>query len=229
MQVSNAREALVILSGGQDSTTCLAQAVARRGAARVACITFVYGQRHQQEVAVARAVARHFGVTRHLVLDVTSGYQAITHSALLEARGAFAPVPGASYPDSVVDGRNMLFLLLAAIHAKQLGIHDLILGVSEADSSGYPDCRAAFVHSCNQTLKLAMDYDFQVLTPLMELDKAAVWALADTLGVLDYISAHTLTCYNGVMGAGCGACPACALRRRGYEQFRAQQNMKDES
>jgi 7-cyano-7-deazaguanine synthase len=114
----------------------------------------------------------------------------------------------------------MLFLLVAAIYAKSRDIRDLIIGVSETDYSGYPDCRDVFVKSCNETLNLAMDYPFRVLTPLMGLTKEETWALADSLGVLEYVAEHTLTCYNGVIGAGCGVCPSCELRRRGYEAYR---------
>jgi 7-cyano-7-deazaguanine synthase len=211
--------ALVILSGGQDSTTCLAQAVQMRGAAAVSCITFQYGQRHAREVEVARAVAAHFDVSEHRVIDLT-WYNQITTTALLDPAMEIHQAEGAACPNTVVDGRNMLFLLVAAIYAKSRDICDLIIGVSEADYSGYPDCRDVFVKSCNETLNLAMDYPFRVLTPLMGLTKEETWALADSLGVLEYVAEHTLTCYNGVIGAGCGACPSCELRRRGYEAYR---------
>ena len=211
--------ALVIMSGGQDSTTCLAQAVQMRGAAAVSCITFQYGQRHAREVAVARAVAEHFGVSEHRVIDL-AWYSQITNNALLDPATEIHQAEGAACPNTVVDGRNMLFLLVAAIYAKSRDIRDLIIGVSETDYSGYPDCRDVFVKSCNETLNLAMDYPFRVLTPLMGLTKEETWALADSLGVLEYVAEHTLTCYNGVIGAGCGVCPSCELRRRGYEAYR---------
>jgi 7-cyano-7-deazaguanine synthase len=211
--------ALVILSGGQDSTTCLAQAVQMRGAPAVSCITFQYGQRHAREVEVARAVAAHFDVSEHRVIDLT-WYNQITTTALLDPAMDIHQAEGTACPNTVVDGRNMLFLLVAAIYAKSRDICDLIIGVSEADYSGYPDCRDVFVKSCNETLNLAMDYPFRVLTPLMGLTKEETWALADSLGVLEYVAEHTLTCYNGVIGAGCGACPSCELRRRGYEAYR---------
>ena len=211
-------KALVVFSGGQDSTTCLAQAVRDYGEGRVACITFHYGQKHSQEVEVARGIAAHFGVTEHKVISL-DWYSQVTTSALLDPRLAIATAPDAACPNTVVDGRNMLFLLVAAIYAKSREIHDLITGVCEADFSGYPDCRDVFIKSCNVTLNLAMAYDFRVLTPLMDLTKAQTWALADRLGVLSYVAEQTLTCYNGIVGRGCGACPSCLLRQRGLDAY----------
>ena len=116
-------------------------------------------------------------------------------------------------------GRNALFLLTAAIYAKGLGIHDLTIGVSEADYSGYPDCRETFVKSMEQTLRLAMDWPFRILAPLQHLTKEQEWALADKLGRLDFVRTRTLTCYEGIPGDGCGKCPACKLRAAGLEAY----------
>ncbi len=209
---------LVIFSGGQDSTTCLAQAMRDYGKGNVACITFYYGQTHSLEVEVAKKIAGHFGVADHTLICL-DWYGQVTDSALLNPDRAITRAADAACPNTVVDGRNMLFLLIAAIYAKSRNIRDLIIGVSETDFSGYPDCRDVFVKSCNVTLNLAMAYEFRVITPLMDLTKAETWALADRLGVLAYVAEHTLTCYNGVIGAGCGACPSCELRRRGYEAY----------
>ncbi len=211
-------KALVIFSGGQDSTTCLAQAVADYGAEQVSCITFHYGQRHGLEVEVSKKIAGDFGIRRHTVIGL-DWYSQITTNALLDPSLAIAQSASAGCPNTVVDGRNMMFLLVAAIAAKSQGIRDIITGVCETDFSGYPDCRDVFIKSCNVTLNLAMAYDFRVITPLMYLTKAETWALADRLGRLDYIAQHTLTCYNGVVGAGCGTCPSCVLRQRGYEAY----------
>jgi 7-cyano-7-deazaguanine synthase len=146
----NSEKALVILSGGQDSTTCLAQAVQARGAPAVSCITFQYGQRHAREVEVARAVAAHFGVSEHRVIDL-AWYSQITTNALLDPAAEIRQTEGAACPNTVVDGRNMLFLLVAAIYAKGRGIRDLVIGVCETDFSGYPDCRDIFIKSCTVT------------------------------------------------------------------------------
>ncbi len=218
--------AVVVFSGGQDSTTCLAQAIQERGADAIRCITFRYGQRHGREVEVAQALAAEFEVAEHRVVTL-EGYGELTHSALLDPAMALEQPPGDSVPNTLVEGRNMLFLLLAAIFAKGRGIRTLIAGVCQTDFSGYPDCRDIFVKSCNVTLNLAMDYDFRILTPLMDLTKADTWALADRLGVLHTIEERTLTCYRGVVGPGCGDCPSCQLRQRGYEAFRAAQGASE--
>lgn len=125
-------------------------------------------------------------------------------------------------PNTFVEGRNMLFLAFAGVLAKVKGAKHIVTGVCETDFSGYPDCRDAFIKSLNVTLNLAMDYEFVIHTPLMWLDKAQTWELADQLGRLDYVREKTLTCYNGVKGDGCGQCPACKLRSRGLEKYLAQ-------
>jgi 7-cyano-7-deazaguanine synthase len=212
--------ALVIFSGGQDSTTCLALAQREHGKENVECITFSYGQRHALEVEVAQKIAKEMGVTQHRIVNI-DGYAQLTQSALLNPEIAIQKLgEGSGLPNTVVDGRNMMFLLMAAIVAKQRGIHDLYTGVCETDSSGYPDCRDAFIKSCNATLNLAMEYEFRIHTPLMWLNKAQTWALADELGILNYIEENTLTCYNGIVGKGCGTCPACTLRARGLDAYR---------
>jgi len=212
------QKSLLIFSGGQDSTTCLAWALREYGKGNVSCITFRYGQRHAQEIEVAKKIASDFGIADHRIVSL-DGYAQLTDSALLRGGVPIETPPGASCPNTVVDGRNMLFLLMAAIVAKQNNIRDIITGVCETDSSGYPDCRAAFIKSCNDTLNLAMDYPFNIRTPLMSLTKAQIWSLAADLGIADYIAQHTLTCYNGIIGRGCGSCPACVLRQRGYEEY----------
>lgn len=211
-------KALVVFSGGQDSTTCLAQAAHDYGRENVACITFYYGQRHGAEVEVAKKIAGLFGVTQHKIIGL-DWYNQITTNALLDSGLAIAKADAAACPNTVVDGRNMMFLLVAAIYAKSLGIRDIITGVCETDFSGYPDCRDVFIKSCNVTLNLAMAYEFRVVTPLMDLTKAETWALADRLGVMQIVAEQTLTCYNGIVGRGCGTCPSCGLRQRGYEAY----------
>ena len=129
--------------------------------------------------------------------------------------------PENSYPNTFVPGRNLFFLSIAAVYAREHGINHIVTGVSQTDFSGYPDCRDAFIKSLNVTLNLAMDEQFVLHTPLMWIDKAETWALADELGVLDLIRRETLTCYNGIQGDGCGHCPACKLRREGLEKYLA--------
>ena len=132
--------------------------------------------------------------------------------------------PADSVPNTFVPGRNLFFLSIAAVYASEHAIRHLVTGVSQTDFSGYPDCRDAFVKSLNVTLNLAMDKSFVIHTPLMWLDKAGVWELADELGVFDLIRRETLTCYNGIVGDGCGECPACQLRREGLEKYHREKN-----
>lgn len=209
---------LVIFSGGQDSTICLMKAIAERGADKVHAVTFDYGQRHALEVELAREIAREQHIASHKVIAV-DWYRDITHNSLLDKSMTIGREPGAPFPNTFVEGRNALFLLTAAIYAKSQGITELMIGVSDADYSGYPDCREPFIRSMNATLNLAMDCNFTLYAPLQHLTKAQEWALADRLGCLDYIRTRTLTCYEGIPGDGCGQCPACKLRAAGLAEY----------
>ena len=213
-------QALVVFSGGQDSTTCLFQAMQQYGAENVQAITFAYGQRHGIELERAASIAQELGI-RQTVLDL-SLITAITHNALTDAQAAIE-TDAQGMPNTFVDGRNALFLLYAAIYAKSQNIRDIFIGVCETDFSGYPDCRQIFVQSMNVTLNLAMAYDFRLHTPLMYLTKKQTWALADELGVLDYIRTRTHTCYLGMDG-GCHECPSCVLRERGLAEYLAEKS-----
>ena len=213
-------QALVVFSGGQDSTTCLFQAMQQYGAENVQAITFAYGQRHGIELERAASIAQELGI-RQTVLDL-SLITSITHNALTDAQAAIE-TDAQGMPNTFMDGRNALFLLYAAIYAKSQNIRDIFIGVCETDFSGYPDCRQMFVQSMNVTLNLAMAYDFRLHTPLMYLTKKQTWALADELGVLDYIRTRTHTCYLGVDG-GCHECPSCVLRERGLAEYLAEKS-----
>ena len=226
MNISNPnynRKAIVIFSGGQDSTTCLFQAIAEYGKENVETITFQYGQRHSIELEKAKWIAQDLGV-KQTFID-TSVIKAITHNALMD-ENVHIEQKDNKLPNTFVDGRNALFLLYAAIYAKGQGIQDIITGVCETDFSGYPDCRDVFIKSMNVTLNLAMDYQFNIKTPLMYLTKAQTWQLADELGVLDYVRNYTHTCYEGVNG-GCGQCPSCILRDKGLKEYLAQKGGKN--
>lgn len=218
----NPQKAVVVFSGGQDSTTCLIQAIRRYGSGNVEAITFQYGQRHAIELERARLIAQDLGI-RQTVLDL-SLMQQITRNALMDETAEIQD-PAGGMPNTFVDGRNALFLLYTAIYAKSQNARHIITGVCETDFSGYPDCRDIFIKSMNVTLNLAMDYDFQIHTPLMHLTKAQTWALADELGCLNYIREHTHTCYRGVAG-GCGECPSCVLRERGLTEYLAGKTAK---
>lgn len=213
-------KAVVVLSGGQDSATCLALAVKKYGADEVAAITFGYGQRHAIETKYARRLAKRFGIAAHKV--VTFGfYRDLTTNALLDPTMKIARARGASCPTTVVEGRNAFFLLAAAVWAKTLGATVLYTGVSEADYSGYPDCRAAFIRAQEKAIRLALDYPIRIETPFIHKTKAEEWVLADRLGILDFVKNETVTCYNGIPGVGCGKCPACRLRARGLKEYEA--------
>ncbi|OQM44238.1 7-cyano-7-deazaguanine synthase QueC [Anoxybacillus sp. UARK-01] len=207
-------KAVVVFSGGQDSTTCLFWAL--RQFAEVEAVTFDYRQRHRLEIEVASDIARDLGI-QHTVLSMSLLNQ-LAPNALTRSDMAIEHQEG-ELPSTFVDGRNLLFLSFAAVLAKQKGARHLVTGVCETDFSGYPDCRDVFIKSLNVTLNLAMDYQFVIHTPLMWLNKAETWQLADELGALEFVQTKTLTCYNGIMADGCGECPACVLRRRGLEQY----------
>ena len=214
-------KALVVFSGGQDSTTCLFWA--KKQFREVHALSFIYGQKHVKEVELARAIAAKAGV--HFdVMDV-SFIGKLGHNSLTDTTMKMdAEKPADGVPNTFVPGRNLFFLSIAAVYACERGIRHLVTGVSQTDFIGYPDCRDNFIRSLNVTLNLAMEEQFVIHTPLMWIDKAATWALADELGVLDLVRNETLTCYNGIPGDGCGHCPACKLRREGLEKYLQTRN-----
>ncbi|CAM4244778.1 7-cyano-7-deazaguanine synthase [Paenibacillus macerans] len=207
-------KAVVVFSGGQDSTTCLFWAKKQFG--EVEAVTFDYGQRHAREIECAKDIAQELDI-KHTILDMSLLGQ-LTQNALTRSDIAIAQKDG-ELPSTFVDGRNHLFLSFAAVLAKGIGAKHIVTGVCETDFSGYPDCRDVFVKSLNVTLNLAMDYEFVIHTPLMWIDKAETWKLADELGAFDFVRERTLTCYNGVIGDGCGECPACKLRKAGLDKY----------
>lgn len=216
------KKAVVVFSGGQDSTTCLIEALNEYD--EVHAITFDYGQRHKLEIEVAKSIAIELGVKAHKVLDVSLLNELAISSLTRDDIPVSHELQSNGLPNSFVPGRNILFLTLSGIYAYQIGASAVITGVCETDFSGYPDCRNSFVKAMESALKQGMEYDVSLITPLMWLDKAQTWALADKLGHLDFVREKTLTCYNGVIGNGCGDCPSCKLRADGlasYEQNKA--------
>lgn len=211
------RKAVVVFSGGQDSTTCLLYAVQQFD--EVHAITFDYGQRHVQEIEVARQIAVDLGLAAHKVLDVGLLNELAVSALTRDAIPVSNDLQANGLPNTFVPGRNILFLTLAAIYAYQVGADTVITGVCETDFSGYPDCRDEFIKALNHAVKLGMERDVKFETPLMWLNKAETWALADKIGRLDYVRQKTLTCYNGVIGDGCGECPACKLRAKGLQDY----------
>jgi 7-cyano-7-deazaguanine synthase len=229
----SAGAAVVCLSGGQDSTTCLFDALRRYG--RVHAVSFDYGQRHRVELQCAAALASKAGVEQ-VVLPVGAFSQladgSLTNPAIasrLDAAGTgntYAELRG--LPSSFVPGRNIIFLGLAAAFGVPRGYETLVAGVCSTDEAGYPDCRADFVESLVATIRIGMDCPgFTIDAPLLHRTKAQTWALADELGVLELVRTETHSCYEGVRGElhewghGCGACPACETRARGWAEFRA--------
>ncbi len=209
-------KALVVFSGGQDSTTCLYWALEHFG--QVHTLTFGYGQKHSLEIECAKEIAERAGVDfRYMDMSFIGslGANSLTDTSIKMDDSK----PEGTFPNTFVPGRNLFFLSTAAVYARENGIRHIITGVSQTDFSGYPDCRDSFIRSLNVTLNLAMDSQFIIHTPLMWLDKAQTWEMADRLGVLDLVRTETLTCYNGIKGDGCGHCPACKLRRDGLEKY----------
>ncbi|MCP5433296.1 MAG: 7-cyano-7-deazaguanine synthase QueC [Alphaproteobacteria bacterium] len=226
-------KALVLFSGGQDSTTCLAWALERF--AHVETLGFDYGQRHAVELAargrVLAAIRERFprwaGRLKDDHLLVTDVLARLGESALTHAKPIETPEGG--LPTTFVPGRNILFFTLAAALAHGRGIGRLVGGMCETDFSGYPDCRDDTLKALQVALNLGMEARFVVETPLMWLTKAQSWALAEDLGgeaLVRLVVEETHTCYLGERtphdwGAGCGACPACALRAKGFAEWRA--------
>ena len=224
--------AMVLFSGGQDSTTCLAWALDRFAA--VETVGFEYGQRHATEMGARQRILAAIPVRfpkwapklcddHVLPLEVFRqiGGTALTDSLAIEAKEG-------RLPNTFVPGRNILFLTAAAALAYRRGSRDLVGGMCETDYSGYPDCRNDTMKATERALNLGMDAQFTIHTPLMFIDKAATWKMAEQLGgpaLVDLIIEETVTCYLGTRerrhewGYGCGRCPACGLRAEGYRRY----------
>lgn len=230
--------AIVLFSGGQDSTTCLAWALSRYE--RVETIGFDYGQRHAVELTVRPVLlqkiraqfpqwAGKLGEDHLIDLSLISK---ISSTAMTEDVEIVMQENG--LPNTFVPGRNLLFMTVAATVAYRRGLNVLVGGMCETDFSGYPDCRDDTMKALQVALNLGMATQLKVETPLMWIDKSETWKLAQDLGgnaLVDLIRADTHTCYLGQRGAlhdwgyGCGTCPACALRARGYQQFRSTEGV----
>lgn len=208
-------KAIVVFSGGQDSTTCLFWAL--KNFKSVEAVTFDYNQRHRLEIEVAKDIAKELGVKHH-ILNMSLLNQ-LAPNALTRDDIEVKAGENGELPSTFVPGRNLLFLSFAGVLASQVGAKHIVTGVCETDFSGYPDCRDIFIKSLNVTLNLSMEQQFVIHTPLMWINKAETWQLADELGVLDFVRERTLTCYNGIIADGCGECPACKLRKAGLDQY----------
>lgn len=210
------QKALVVLSGGQDSTTCLYWAIDRYGLAAVDTVTFDYGQRHHIELECAEKVAEFAGVGNTcLPIDTLAalGGDSLTDPEIEVSGDMDADT---SLPNTFVPGRNLIFLTYAAAFAYRRGIRNLVTGVAQTDYSGYPDCREETIVALQQALRLGMESEVAIHTPLMHLSKKETVELARDLGGLPAM-AYTHTCYNGEQPP-CGQCPACELRARGFAE-----------
>jgi 7-cyano-7-deazaguanine synthase len=225
-QSYNNEDCLVLTSGGQDSTTCLYWAKENFG--KVHAISFIYGQKHSEEVDAAKTICHEIGMELK-VLDI-SFMAELVRSNLFQGQPDVNQTHqfAEEVPSSFVPYRNMIFLTLASAWASTLGVRHVVTGVCETDSSGYADCRDVFVKSLQASLNLATDFDDKnvvIHTPLMWLTKGETFKMAEELNCLDVILQNTLTCYNGVremndFGMGCGECPSCKLRKTGYQEYK---------
>jgi 7-cyano-7-deazaguanine synthase len=209
-------QALVVLSGGQDSTTCLYWALDKFGPSAVEAITFDYGQRHRVELGCAARVAEFAGVS-HTVMPIDT-FAALGGNALTDQNIGVQKDAGieTDLPNTFVPGRNIIFLTFAAAYAWQRNIEHLVTGVAQTDYSGYPDCRQETIEALQLTLRLGMASDVVIHTPLMSLSKKETVLLARDLGAIEAM-ALTHTCYEG-RRPPCGECPACVLRARGFNE-----------
>ncbi len=215
--------ALVVFSGGQDSTTCLGWAKNRFE--YVESITFDYGQKHRVEIAQAEKIAKSLGIKNTLLsLDA---FSQLNDSALIDSTqdiGAHHKTH-TNLPASFVPNRNAIFFTLAHAFAQKQAIEHIIIGVNQTDYSGYPDCREPFVKALELALNLGSEANITFHYPLMHLTKAETFELSATEGVLELVLNESHTCYNGdhqhkhAWGYGCGECPACVLRKQGWEAY----------
>ena len=237
-----ADRALVLFSGGQDSATCLAWTLSRY--AHVETVGFAYGQRHHVELTARQAMrkvtaaldkqwAKRLGEDHLVDLEALSALGETAMTGDVEFQMAESGLP-----NTFVPGRNLAFLVLAAALAYRRNMGTLVGGMCETDFSGYPDCRSDTLEAQMQALRLGMDADFVLKTPLMHLTKGQTWALAEAeggTGLVDLIVEHSHTCYRGDRahrhdwGYGCGTCPACELREKGWNEYKAAQGAQGQS
>ena len=221
----NNETALVVFSGGQDSTTCLFWA--KKHFKKVYALSFIYGQKHVKEVELAREIARKADV-EFAVMDVSFighlGKNSLTDTSIHMDEEK----PADSFPNTFVPGRNLVFLTYAAARAYLIKAQAIVAGMGQTDFSGYPDCRRDTMDALQKALSLGLDQGIEIVTPLMFLSKAQTWALAEKLGgeaLVHFIVENTHTCYEGDhqhhhdWGYGCGQCPACLLREKGWQEY----------
>lgn len=217
------KSAVVIHSGGMDSSLCLALAIREFGAEQIHSLSFSYEQRHSSELKAAERICSDWGVD-HSIVEVDVLRQ-VTTNALMDPTVPIMQQREMT-PNTLVLGRNGLMARLGAIFAHHKGSSLIYMGVIEVESanSGYRDCSRHYMDLMEQVLRLDLDDpEFQIRTPIVDMTKAETMALADELGVLKYLLEHTITCYEGFLGRGCTRCPACVLRNEGIDQYKALQ------
>jgi 7-cyano-7-deazaguanine synthase len=223
MQKKIYKKGLVVFSGGQDSTTCLQWAINRYQ--QVYAITFNYKQRHNVEIKQSKIICDKLGICQ-VVVDIDF-LDVLCESALLKKSTNINDkhVLNDSLPSSFVPNRNALFLTLAHSYAQKIQVQDVITGTCQTDYSGFPDCREIFIKNLQHSLNLGADTDINFVTPLMHINKAETFKLAEKENALDLILNYSHTCYEGSdivneWGRGCGKCPACKLRKKGFYEYK---------
>ncbi len=206
------KKALVVHSGGMDSSICLALAIKEFGAPNILSLSFSYNQRHSSELVQAEKISRHFGVD-HTIIPIDC-LQKITENALTDHTQKI------DSSTTLVVGRNGLMARLAAIYAHHLQASFIYMGVIEVENSGYRDCSREYMDMMECILRLDLDDpSFEIRTPLVKMTKCETLQVAQELGVLEYLLEETVTCYEGLRGRGCEKCPACELRNAGIKEF----------
>ena len=221
----NNEKSLVLVSGGQDSATCLFWALKKFKT--VEAISFYYAQKHSKEIEIAESLCKQLNI-RHKKVDISFLKDLVISNLFNNKKNINkAHILNKNVPSSFVPYRNMIFLTLSSAWASTINAKHIVIGVCETDYSGYADCRDVFIKSLQVSLNLATDFKEKnviIHTPLMWLSKAEEFKLAEELGCIDFIIKETLTCYNGIekmnnYGKGCGKCPACKLRKKGYQEY----------
>jgi len=206
-------QALIVLSGGQDSTTCLYWAIERFNVKNIEAVTFDYGQRHKIEISCAQQITERNNIPHHII--PINSFERLSQNSLTDIKSEFDGGQYRNLPKTFVPGRNLIFLTFAASLAWQKKINHLVIGTSQADYSGYPDCRESTIRSMENTLNLGLDFTFKVHAPLMHLSKKETVTLAIKLGAIEAM-AYTHTCYRGEQPP-CQHCEACKLRAKGFK------------
>ena len=213
---------IVLFSGGQDSTTLLYWA--KKHFKKTYALTINYGQRHYVELQQAKKIASIANV-EHIILDFDFYKTFVPKSSLVDKTiSVEKQIHPSNLPNTFVPGRNYFFLGISGVIAYEHNINNIAIGANQIDYSGYPDCRENFLVSVEKTLSYALDKEIKLHYPLLFMDKKQIWLLAKELDIIEIIIEETHTCYEGIRnkkhpwGYGCGECPACVLRKKGYEE-----------